>query len=110
MEATITETLLQIGSEIAIDLDRIQLAGRLEQIFGQCATPRADLHEWIAWLRIDRFDDVSNDAAIMQKILTKTLASENHQRRSTSCRASCNAAVRLPLSARPVPAKDSAVP
>ena len=105
--------LPQQPGEVAVDLDDLEALAALEEGQGQRAAPRADLDDAFAGLRVDRRDDSREDARVMQEMLAEALARADHPgvpppapRRSAS-RIASN---RLPGSARPVPARSSAVP
>jgi len=116
----IAEALTQQRGEIAIDLDGIERAAcRREQLAGERAASRSDLHQVIAGLRRKRAHDAPDHRRVMQEMLAEALAARRlrrfrgagHQRRCAARRlASCTAAARLRQSARPVPARSSAVP
>ena len=99
--------------QVAVDLDDLEPLAALEEGQGERPAPRADLDDAFAGLRVDRRDDSREDARVMQEMLAEALARANHPgvpppapRRSAS-RIASN---RLPGSARPVPARSSAVP
>ena len=100
----------QLGGEIAIDLDGVQRAGLADQAFGERAASRADLQQRLLGLRRDFAHDAIEHAAVMQEMLAEPLAREDHARLAANSTASRVAAMRLPASARPVPARSSAVP
>ena len=60
--------------EIAIDLDRDEPRGALEQRPGQRAEPRTDLHQGVAGPRVDRRDDLGDRAGVVQEVLSEPLA------------------------------------
>ena len=82
-----------------------------DQQLGERAAARADLDQRLVGLRRDLAHDAVEHAAVVQEVLAEALARENQLRVSpANSMASCVAATRLPASARPVPARSSAVP
>ena len=99
---------LQFGDHVAVDLDDFQASRAREQVAGQRAQSRSDLDQWLPGLRIDGRDDARDHLLVMQEVLAEALAGAYHRLAQSS--ASSSAAARLPASARPVPARSSAVP
>ncbi len=100
--------------EIAIDLHRIDAAGRGDEAIRDRAGAGADLDDAIARTHADRVDDPLSHTGIVQEVLPEPLADdrlhEAWRSREARCVARRSAASRLPASARPVPARSSAVP
>ena len=96
----------QFRNHVAVDLDHLEPPAALEQRPGQRAEPGSDLDQPLAGLRIDRGDDTREHARVVQEMLPEALAGADHP----SSSASPIAANRLPGSARPLPARSSAVP
>ena len=106
----ITEAATQVVREIAIDLDGVQARKLLQQQCRQRAGARPDLHHRVGGCWIYRIGDALQHRLVMQEMLAEPLARLDHERLAASLAASCTAASRLPASARPVPARSSAVP
>ena len=120
------KTLPQAGGEITVELDGREMAGSIDERLGERAESGADLDQMLAGFRVDGGDDAPDDIGIAQEILSEALAlpvalyfgahvplSPWAARRSSteaSRQASVTASKRLPGSARPVPARSSAVP
>jgi len=100
----------QLRGEIAVDFDRIQRAGLADEPFGERATAGPDLEQCLVGLRRDFAHDAIEHAAVMQEMLAEPLAREDQARLAANSTARRVAAMRLPASARPVPARSSAVP
>ena len=106
----------QNACEIAIDFDRIELAGGIEQLLRECPLPRSDLDRRIGGSELYRGDDSGNDGRIVQKVLAEALAgaavrtAQEVSLTDAMRAASSIAATRLPASALPLPARSSAVP
>ena len=92
---------------------------RGQQVAREGAVAGADLHQVLAGLRRERARDALDHARVVQEVLAEALAARGTRRaagRGHPCRcaarrlASRRAAPRLPASARPVPARSSAVP
>ena len=62
------------GRKIAIDLDRSNLAGTLDQYARQRRPARPDLDDGLPGTRIDHIDDSRDHSVIVQKILAEALA------------------------------------
>jgi len=104
-------TLLQPRHHVGIDLDDVDRAGGCQQRSRDCTAARADLHEAVAGRRRDGAHDPLDRARIVQEMLAVALLRVFQGRRvAQSPAASASAARRLPASARPVPARSSAVP
>ena len=99
-------TLAQHGDQVAVDLDRLEAMAALEQRPRQGTAAGPDLDDALARPRIDGRDNAREYARVVQEMLAETLARANHPRRCARSIASN----RLPGSARPVPARSSAVP
>jgi len=114
--ADATRAFAERNDEVAVELDGRQLAAGAQQRQRERALAGPDLDEPVAGLRSDRLDDAAQDARIVQEVLAEALAPRGadrgaHQRRrAASSLARCSAAARLPQSARPLPARSSAVP
>ena len=108
----------QRARQITIDLDHIQDARRARsKLHVRAPRPGPDLHDALAVRRRDGIDDAADDARIVQKMLTEALTNQHRQApdptgggRLANSIASASAARRLPASALPVRANDSAVP
>ena len=114
------ELRAQERRQITVDLDRIERSTRgAHQVLREGTAPGPDLHQTLAGLRIDRAHDALDHRAVVEEMLTETLAARWPQRLRTgqtdslcpaSSIASPTAAARLLASARPLPARSSAVP
>jgi hypothetical protein len=112
----------QQGGKVAIYLDDLEPSGGLQQPLRERPVPGADLDCGVAGRQADRRHDARDDGRVMQEMLTETLAraavraNQALSRRAASDRraaiaaASSIAAIRLPASALPLPARSSAVP
>ncbi len=100
----------QAGSEITVDLDDVERAGRGQQRPRDGALARADFHQRLASARRDARDDALDHAGIVQEVLAKAPARADQAWCSTIAAAVASAARRLPEAARPLPARSSAVP
>src|SRR6185437_2428559 len=98
--------------EVAINLDCIELAlCRLQQQARESAAPGADLHQVLIGARADFSHDVSQHRRVVEEVLAKALAAHRKPTHAAaSSMASSMAEIRLRGSARPVPARSSAVP
>ena len=102
--------------EIAIDFDHFEPSGGRQQPLRECALAGPDLHRGVARLEVDRRHDARDHGRIVQEMLAKALAraavgnAQTGSRRCAICAAISIAAIRLPGSARPLPARSSAVP
>ncbi len=103
--------------QIAVNLECIERAvAGFEQQAGECSTAWPNFHEAIVRAGPDRRDDVFQDRGIVQEMLAKPLATRwltqaglgTHWEASSIARLIAEA--RLLGSARPVPARSSAVP
>src|SRR5690606_19831169 len=112
------EAHAQGGREIAVQFDGGEAGVGAQQRPGEGALAGADFHQAFAAARRDGADDAVDDAVVVQEVLAETLARPvrgvvhqraSRQRRPIS-RAAATAVARLPGSARPVPARSSAVP
>src|SRR5262249_29117024 len=100
-----------MADRIAIDLDCVQLRQSCQQRQRDCAEPGTDLDQSLLGARIDRADDAGDHARIVQEVLAEAFARNVHQAAAdASCSAMSMAVTRLPESALPVPASESAVP
>ena len=109
------EVPAQPGDQVAVDLDDVQASHDRAQRLGQRAETGADLDDMVIRLGGDRRDDLAHDAGRYEEILPKPLARPMCRKRSLHRRAMISAATftaakRLAGSARPVPARSSAVP
>ena len=111
------EAAAQPRRQIAVDFDGGDLACPLDQQQGQRAQAGADLDNALARPRVDRGDDALDVMRVVQEVLREapSRAVALHQRpadgRSPASRsASARAAIMLPASALPSPARSSAVP
>ncbi len=68
------EALAQARREIAIDLDRRDVSGALDEAAGQRGEARADLDDVVAGPRIDRVDDARDVVRIGEEVLAESLA------------------------------------
>src|SRR5690606_25644013 len=111
----------QRGHQVAIKLDHRHLAMALEQRERDGTLSRADLHQVVAGLGIDRLDDLVDDGAVVQEVLPEVLLGGlgegvRSHRDMAPVRAVAiaeqvrTAANRLEGSAVPLPAISSAVP
>ncbi len=102
--------------DVAVDLHHVQVRQALQQRPRERAEPRTDLDHVIARPGIDRRDDLRDDAGTVEKVLAEPLARyvrAGHAAAPTTpamASATSMASNRLPGSARPVPARSSAVP
>src|SRR3954470_11851451 len=112
MEARLgAKAFTQQCRQVAIDLDRVERPRAAHQPLGQRAAARADFHQRLRGLGIDVANDAFQHATVVQEVLTEAFAREGHVGRvRTNSTARRVAATRLPASARPVPARSSAVP
>src|SRR5262245_55144812 len=99
-----TESLAEIPGQVAIDLDRRERAELLEQRCRERSAAGPDLDDALAAPRLDRRDDARDHLGIVEEVLAEALA---HVARVIACSI---AALRLPDSAWPLPASESAVP
>ena len=72
----------QSGSKVAIDLDRAELANALNQRARERGLTRADFDDGLPTARIDRLDDLCDDAGVMQEVLAEPLACSMRLRRT----------------------------
>ena len=105
----------QTGDQVAVDFDDMQMIQARHQRLGNRPQTGANLDEYLVFLRPDGGNNGSDDAAINEKILPKAFAGDVFfhagQTFLAAIRAaSATASKRLPGSARPLPAKASAVP
>ena len=75
------EPCSQSGSKVAIDLDRADMAGALDQRARQRCLTGPDLDDGLSWTRIDRLDDSCDDVSVMQEVLPEALACPMRLRR-----------------------------
>ena len=66
--------LAQASNQIAVDLDRIEVADPIEQFDRECAKPGTDLDETIIIARVDRVADATEDRSVGQEMLAESLA------------------------------------
>ncbi len=105
----------QILRQVPIDLHGIKtgVLARQQQM-REGAASRSDLQQVIGSLRLDRPRNPLDDAGIVEEVLAEALAGLSHAGVTLACAAMLvamrTAAARLAASARPVPARSSAVP
>src|SRR5205807_6918290 len=125
------EAIRQQRREITVDLDGIERAvAAFEQRRGERAAPGPDLHQMIPDPGRERARDAQDHRGVVEEVLAEALAARRpaarsdggggggrgarqarHQRRCAARRlASRTAALKLRESARPLPARSSAVP
>ena len=109
--------LLEVGDEVAVDLDDVEMTETLDEGLRHRAEAGADLDHGLALLRADGLNDIADGVGVGKKVLTEALARAMpclHAGRPCSwaaiSSASSTAAKRLPGSAVPCPARSSAVP
>ena len=107
----IAEAVPQRRCQVAVEFDAVQFSGLPRERFRDGSLARADLDDRVARLRVDRPQDILDDAGVVQEVLTKALARPVRiHRRSVSCAAIFMAATRLLALALPLPARSNAVP
>ena len=117
----IAKPLLQAGAEITVDFQQVQFSPGRRQRRRQCSLAGPDFYNELARTGRNHVHDPLNDLLIGQEILAETLAwPVRHDRARNQLRvagrraaidwAASAAASRLPASARPLPARSSAVP
>src|SRR5690606_3226871 len=117
----------QRSDQVAVELDDGQRAMTLEQRQGQRALAGADLDQPVLRARCDRVDDTLDIGLLVQEVLPERFlgaaetargwcahagapSASAWRRAAASCAQVPMAAIRLVGSARPVPARSSAVP
>ncbi len=68
------ETRTQTADDIAVDFDHVKTGYMFEQRCSECARTRADLYDAVVAPGVNYGDDLTDDAAILQKVLAEPLS------------------------------------